>query len=268
MAPDESRAAEQGAMIEQTVDDAIARGDFHEAARIAAGHPSAAKHAELNRRVYDAKEARKSGRSTVPPAAAAELAQDAPAPATDLAGDELPPPSKMFEIRRKSMRIKSVNARAEANGDGKRPAMDVAFVVNLEQTALDPLDRSLRTWLFAKPGKGSDLADSAHPAPHVRQPRIKAEFAWIVKYAGYEVRIHDLGLDASRDLILRECDFNKLTLAPQEGGTVIASFRVQFHPTEAQAGKLATLVGAQVDASLLAPEGAGEVDEDEPDAEE
>lgn len=255
MAPDESRASSQGAQIEKAVDDAIARGDFHEAARLASGHPSAARHEELNRRVFEAKEAKQRGARPAP-----DDYKDGP-PSTDLAGDELPPPSRMFEIRRKSMRIKSVNARAEANGEGKRPAMDVAFVVNLEQTALDALDRTLRTWLFAKPGKGSDLADSAHPAPHVRQPRIKAEYDWIVKYAGYEVRIHDLGIDSTRDLILRECDFNKLTLSPQEGGTVIASFRVQFHPTEAQAGKLATLVGAQVDASLLAPEGAQELAE-------
>ena len=127
---------------------------------------------------------------------------------------------------------------------------------------LNALDPSLRGWLFCKNAVQSDLANAAHDAPNLRQPRLVQQFDWVPRYAGYELRIHDLGLDESSDLVISGCEFNKIRVAPQEGGTVTVSWRLQFHPTEAQAGKLSTLIQETLDVSLFAPAGACEADDD------
>ena len=150
------------------------------------------------------------------------------------------------------------NPRAEKAGDGTRPAGDLKVMVNLDQGALDYLEPSLREWLFAKlPGQG-DLAAQGHPAPNLRQPKIEQSFAWTPRYAGYTLVVHELGIDANRDLVIQACQFNEIKLEPQEGGTVICTFRLQFHPSEGQAGKLSTLIQSKQTISLHAPEGAEE----------
>ncbi len=245
-----ARKSEQAKAVEAAVADALLREDFDEAERVAGGHPDPSEHVRLLREIGEIAGRRKG---------------------EDLAG---PPPSvngasRMFEIRRKAAKIASFNPRAEKSGSENRPAADLKLSANLAATMLDALDPSLRAWLFCKsPGPGDDLADAAHEAPNLRQPRIAAQFDWVPRYAGYELRIHDLGLDESSDLVISGCEFNRIRLAPQEGGTVIVSWRLQFHPTEAQAGKLSTLIQETLDISLLAPEGAGEVDDSDEGSDE
>lgn len=251
------RSNEQGKAVETAVTDAILRGDYDEAARLAAGHPDPAGHLRLMEQIRDAsiQHAKDAGAGHGEPP---EIGDE-----TLLAMGAPRQPSRMFEIRRKAAKIASFNPRAEKWGSENRPAADLKLSANLAATMLDALDPSLRAWLFCKsPGPGDDLADAAHEAPNLRQPRIAAQFDWVPRYAGYELRIHDLGLDESSDLVISGCEFNRIRLAPQEGGTVIVSWRLQFHPTEAQAGKLSTLIQETVDVSLLAPEGAAEVDDD------
>lgn len=245
-----ARKSDQAKAVEAAVADALLRGDFDEAERVAGGHPDPSEHVRLLREIGEIAGRRKG---------------------EDLAGS---PPSasgasRMFEIRRKAAKIASFNPRAEKSGSENRPAADLKLSANLAATMLDTLDPSLRGWLFCKsPGPGDDLADAAHEAPNLRQPRIAAQFDWVPRYAGYELRIHDLGLDESSDLVISGCEFNRIRLAPQEGGTVIVSWRLQFHPTEAQAGKLSTLIQETLDISLLAPEGAGEVDDSDEGSDE
>jgi len=178
---------------------------------------------------------------------------------SDLAGDPPRAPSTMFEISNRKVRLTSFNPRSEANGEGKRLAADLKVAATLEQHALDAFDRDLRLWLFAPGADGTgDLADQVHPAPNVRQPDIKPEYAWVKQYAGYQLHVPH-GITGERDLVISDCLFNAIKFAPQDGGMIIVTFRLQFHPTEEQAGKLAGMIDEVRDVSLLAPEGAEEV---------
>lgn len=252
------RSNEQGKAVETAVTDAILRGDYDEAARLAAGHPDPAGHLRLMEQIRDAsiQHAKDAGAGHGEPP---EIGDE-----TLLAMGAPRQPSRMFELHRKAAKIVSVNLRAEKHGEDTQPAADIKMSSNLDAHAIDAFDPSLRTWLFGKgPDADNDLADQAHDAPNLRQPRIAPQYDWVPRYAGYELTIHDLGISqAGGELRIGACEFNKIRFAPQEGGTVIVSWRLQFHPTEAQAGKLSTLIQETVDVSLLAPEGAAEVDDD------
>ena len=172
----------------------------------------------------------------------------------------------MFEIVGKAAKFASFNPRAEKNGDGTVLAADLRLSVNLDQHAIDALDPELRLWMFSPAADGTgDLADRTHPAPNLRQANIAPKFAWTKLYAGYELHVPH-GISGRKDLVVQNCLLNKIELAPQEGGQVIVSFRLQFHPTEEQAGKLAGVIQTVRDISLLAPEGAEEL-ADDPDGE-
>lgn len=253
-----AKRGDQGKAIETAVTDAILRGDYDEAARIASGHPDPVSHLRLMEQIRDAtiEHAKDAGAGRADPPEVSDEAL--------LVMGAARRPSKMFEIHRKAAKLVSVNLRAEKHGEDTQPAADIKLQANLEASALDAFDPSLRGWLFGKDADaGNDLADQAHDAPNLRQPRIAPQYDWVPRYAGYELTIHDLGISqAGGELRIGACEFNKIRFAPQEGGTVIVSWRLQFHPTEAQAGKLSTLIQETVDVSLLAPEGAGEVDDD------
>ena len=249
-----ARKSAQAKQVEAAVADALLRGEFDEAERLAGGHPDPSEHLRLLREIAGHR-------------GGVELVGDSYAEVYS-PGSERATGSRMFEIHRKAAKITAFNPRAEKAGSENRPAADLKLSANLSAEILDALDPSLRGWLFCKDAVQSDLANAAHDAPNLRQPRLVQQFDWVPRYAGYELRIHDLGLDESSDLVISGCEFNRIRLAPQEGGTVIVSWRLQFHPTEAQAGKLSTLIQETLDISLLAPKGAGEVDDSDEGSDE
>jgi hypothetical protein len=236
------------AAVEKAVDEALTAGNVAEASRLAAGHPDPATHLSLMQRINEQMQTTAPA-PLVPPAANADA------------------PVRTFQLEKQPAQLVAFNIRKEFGDDEGTPAGDLKFKVNLPSTVLDDFDSTLRGMFFCKANsRVQDLADQSHEAPNLRAVKLKGPFKWGARYAGYTLALH-YGVSSKKPhVLLKDCQMNKVELDPQEGGTVIVGFRVQFHPDEASAGKLAMLVNTQVDVSLTPPEGGGEIvstDEDE-----
>jgi hypothetical protein len=60
----------------------------------------------------------------------------------------------------------------------------------------------------------------------------------------------DLNVGVGKPVEFSDAKVNKFTLEPIAGGSVRLSFRVQVHPDEKQAGKLASFIQSEVEISL------------------
>lgn len=250
MPRDQQRAQE----IETAVGEALGRGEYDEASRLAAGHPDPRKHVAIMERIHKARE----GGEVVltfggDPTTVAQFD-------TDLAGtplDDEPGDFLRFELRARPALLSSFNPRAEKHGDEPRPAADLKFRLNLAADTLDAFDPILRRMFFCKAGTRGDLVDAVHDAPNLRSEKLAGPFKLRNRYAGYTLRVH-FGSDDAH-VVLADCALNKLEFDPAEGGTCIVTFRLQTHPDAQAAGRLSMLVGATVDITLEPPEGGGEI---------
>jgi hypothetical protein len=60
-----------------------------------------------------------------------------------------------------------------------------------------------------------------------------------------------LNVGVGKPVEFNEAKVNKFSIEPIAGGSVKLSFRVQVHPDEKQAGKLASFIQSEVDISLV-----------------
>jgi len=160
----------------------------------------------------------------------------------------------VFEISNQQAKLSSFNSRAELHGEDREPAGDIKFEMNVASSILAHFAPTLAWSLYHRDGgKVKDLADSSHDAPDLRYPKL-GPLKWDQEFGpGYTLVIHQGLGGAGSDLEIEMCTVNNFTLAPQQGGTVIVTFRVQFHPEEHAAGRLCMLVQETVDISLAPP---------------
>jgi hypothetical protein len=258
--------SKQGKMIEDAVADALDRGDTEEAARLAAGHPDPAKHRDLMVQIneHEANAANPVTLDVVADGVGVLAVTDEASGKRSRLSYDADDALRMFALDARPSQLVSFNARTEKHGsDDGVPAADLRFKVNLPSDALDVFHPQLRMMFFHQLGNAADndLADRMHEAPNLRVPALEGPFKWGKRYAGYSAKLH-LGL-GDADVVLDDCQLNKISFAPQEGGTCIFEFRLQLHPDERAAGKLAMLIGSQVDLSLTPPNTGGEVEDDE-----
>lgn len=230
--------------IESAVAAALERCAYDEAANIAAGHPDQRKHGELMVEINLRREppAVPESGATVPESGTTALDVTSAQPA----------PAGMFRLVNHPATLSSYNPRAEQHGERPTPAADLKFEANLPSTVLDHFDPLLRAVLFHKAEEARGLLDAAHDAPNLRFPKLGGPLKWSNEFAGYALRIH-LGTSEKSHLVINDCDLNAITFTPQEGGTVVVTFRIQCHPDEKQSGKLAMLVANRVDVTLSPP---------------
>ena len=162
--------------------------------------------------------------------------------------------SPVFELSNQEAKLVSFSPRRELHGDDPQPAADLRLFMNLDAAELVMFDPTLRSLLFHKAEHAaSNLADQAHDAPDLRFPKLKGPLDWDLEIIGAELTLHR-GLGGKSDLTIPSCTVNKFQLDPQQGGRVLVGFRVQAHPSESQSGKLAFLIGEDVEISLAPPE--------------
>ena len=165
-----------------------------------------------------------------------------------------------FNLERATAKLSSLNVRAEVHGTDKTPAADLRFVLNSASGKLEEFAPGFRTLIFHKAGYSPNLADQGSELPDLRFPRL-APLAWEGDIIGAEVVIH-FGTGGKSDIVLPDCKVNKFGIDPQQGGTVIITFRCQAHPDGPQIAKLYGLIQRDVEVSLEGP------DFSEPDADE
>lgn len=159
----------------------------------------------------------------------------------------------MFEIKEAQVKIQSVNARAEMHGDKSVPAFDLKCEVNCSNDALIHFHPELRTMLYKKNDQ-PDLVDQADPEAinALRFPKMGA-LKWDFEGTGYSARVA-YGMGGKSDIMLGDVKVDGLRIAPQQGGTVLISFRVIAHPATDDVGRLCEMIQQTVEMDVVAPE--------------
>lgn len=138
--------------------------------------------------------------------------------------------------------INSFNPRAEKNGEDTRLAGDISITVATNADILAEFAPALKSFLF-DPNGLKDLADGSP----LRFPAIPS-IHWDDEMTG---AAFSLNVGVGKPVEFNEAKVNKFSIEPIAGGSVKLSFRVQVHPDEKQAGKLASFIQSEVDISLV-----------------
>lgn len=165
--------------------------------------------------------------------------------------------NEIFKLKDQSVLIVDVNPRVEIHGTENKLAADIKLSMKVLNHFLDRFDKDLRTALFWRAptdaGENEDLVNEADPSllPNIRFKQMNTSFSWDFKGAGYRFVVPSvLGKD---DLVLIQCDIDKVQFEIQEGGSVIVVFRVVAHPNDEDMGHLCGLMKQEVELTLEPP---------------
>jgi len=169
-----------------------------------------------------------------------------------------------LELTEVNALLTSVNPRSEMHGEDKVPAGDLKLKVQLSNDCLAMFHPQLKSMLYhfdIKQAEDDDLVEKAKEqengyAPHLRFAEIPS-ISWKGEMVGAKVTIHS-GIEKKSDIVLDPCNVNAVSLEPQNGGTVIVTFRVQTHPDEKQFGKLCGMIGTDIKVSVEPPKSEAE----------
>ena len=154
--------------------------------------------------------------------------------------------------------ILHVNPRSEHRGDELEPAVDLKIAMDVSSDFLAQLSPSLKGMLFFYNEQlDADLADRGSEAPHLRYPALGLPLKWEEEMP--DARVEILFNGARKPLVISPAKVNSISLTPRQGATVSVEMRIQFHPDESAAGRLATSIKQEVSVSISeAPEEAPE----------
>lgn len=155
----------------------------------------------------------------------------------------------MFELHEQSAKVAHVNLREEKHGDEDVLACDLRIETSMANAFLAQLHPDLLSSLYGRDGQ-LDLGDNH--LSKLRYPKL-APLQWDGQITGGKITLH---APVSDDDLVIFADVDKLKLAPQDGGTVIVTFRAQFCPDGDQAGRIPFLLGKMVEISVEKPAAA------------
>ena len=156
----------------------------------------------------------------------------------------------MLQTDKAIAKIASFNPRAEKHGEDNKLAADIKVQMSIGNGVLDQFHPDLRAALYRKagPGEQQDLIDGENGLVAVKFPRIGA-LRWDEEY---EVAIHSLlGLVEPQQLV--DVTLKKFAFEPIEGGSVVLTFSIVFHPDKSEAGALCALIQEEVELTLVPP---------------
>jgi hypothetical protein len=159
-----------------------------------------------------------------------------------------------------SAKLTNVNPRIEKHGTESVPAADLNFSLTAANSVLEQFSPDLLMALYGEPdadGEEQEELEGVEPVSQftvLRFPKINP-IKWDSKHAGYALAI-DYGLGGKSAMEIEGCEVGKFVLDCMEGGTVEVKFQVQCNSglTEKIMGKLALMIGQEVDIRLTAPE--------------
>lgn len=133
----------------------------------------------------------------------------------------------VFQIEARTAAVlTTVTNRVEKHGDDDKPAVTLAFQVDLPNTVLDLIDSSLRQALYtAKPAATPELPTVEASTPVLRSNAIDIVHLTKRAYEGWTLQIFDSVDEQKPPLVFGACKVDKMTVEPKQGGTV----RVRFN---------------------------------------
>lgn len=162
----------------------------------------------------------------------------------------------MFDLENQSVKLASVNARAEKHGEDTKPAYDLKIEATLPSSALIHFHPELRQHLFKK-DENPDLVDQANPEADaltiLRYPKL-GPLKWDMEATGY-TGVVAYGLGDKSDIQLGDdLKIDHFVFDPQNGGSVGVTFRVIAHLKTDDVGKLCEFIQRDIELTLTPPE--------------
>lgn len=157
----------------------------------------------------------------------------------------------MFKLNQQ-VKLVSINARTEIHGEERKAAFDIQIEAQSPASVLDYFDPDLADMLYKVPDD-PDLVEQGDPetATAPRFPKMSG-FRWEWEGSGYTTTI-DYGLGGDSNIKLPDTKIDKFRFAPQNGGTVLISFRLIVHPETADVGLLCERIQQNIDIALEPP---------------
>lgn len=165
----------------------------------------------------------------------------------------------MLEMTRQIGLFLNFNPRTEKHGQENVPGADLKISIVTSNDILSEFHPTLKALLFRKPSPGEeDLVDKGSEEPgHTRLVfgnKIHA-IKWDAEIVGAQFTVH-YGTGGKSDIALEDTTIDSFTIEPMDGGTVVLTFRVKCNPDEKAGGKLFTIMGSEVEFSIVPPEDA------------
>ncbi|WP_103035275.1 hypothetical protein [Castellaniella caeni] len=149
------------------------------------------------------------------------------------------------------------NPRPEKHGPESVPGADLKISMTVSNDVLNEFQPTLKSMLFREPEPNEeDLLDKAG-TPGLTRLRFGNrinKIGWAYDIVGADFTIH-YGT-GKHDIELSDTTVDGFTFEPMDGGSVVVTFRVKCSPNEQQGGKLFTLMGGEIEFSLVPPEDA------------
>lgn len=158
----------------------------------------------------------------------------------------------MFEITQQ-VKLANVNPRAEKHGEDTKPALDLKIEATCPSSVLIHFHPELRQHLFKK-DESPDLVDQVIEGDGLtalRYPKMGA-IKWDWEGTGYTATV-DYGMGGDSDIVLADVKVDHFTIEPQNGGSVIITFRIIAHPEADDVGKLCEFIQRDIDLVLTPP---------------
>lgn len=152
-----------------------------------------------------------------------------------------------------SVKIRSVNCRAELHGDKHVPAIDIGVEVNVSNDMLGEFHPTLKSFLFEKDAnpEQSELALDENRLTKLRMPQI-GSLKWGWEGEGYRLFVA-YGITRQSGVMMADCKVDGFVIEPKEGGTCTIRFRAAAHPREDDIGKLVSLIQSEAEIELGPP---------------
>ena len=159
----------------------------------------------------------------------------------------------MFDLPKQTVKLVSLNARAEVHGEARKPAFALKFEAVCDNKTLIAFHPELRNMLFKK-DETPDLVDQLEPEAltALRFPKM-GTVKWDWEGSGYTVTV-DYGLGEKSDIKLGDCKVDGIRIDPMNGGSVQLGFRVICHPESEDVGRLCEFIQRDIEISVTPPE--------------
>jgi hypothetical protein len=160
----------------------------------------------------------------------------------------------MFDLDNQSVKLANVNPRAEKHGEDTKTAVDIKIEASCPSSVLIHFHPELRQHLFKK-DENPDLVDQVTDGEGLtalRYPKMGG-IKWDWEGSSYTA-IVDYGMGGDSNITLGDVKVDHFTFEPQNGGSVLVTFRIIAHPDSDDIGKLCEFIQRDIDLTLTPPE--------------
>lgn len=160
--------------------------------------------------------------------------------------------SALFEMTEAKCVCAHVNCRKELNGEEKILACDIKLTWKTTNDVLAMFHPTLKSSFYDPLNTPQEQirGTAKDHRPLLRFPKLTA-LAWEQQLADVELSI---GVPGKKEVELEACKADKFRLELLDGGNVIVTLRIQCHPTEGEAGRLAAMIQSEVVVTLQGKE--------------